>query len=269
MSTITFPAPDLSAKIDFCWSVTGDAASGGAFHELLPDSGVHLVVRLSSSGGKIVLLGLATEKASVELDRGSQYFGIRFHTAQAPRLADVRASELTNGYVELTRMGGRTVDSVADELWSLPDAASRQRLMEDLLRRAAPPLVGDRRCRVAALLLETHGGSLRVDELARELGFHVRSLERTFREELGVTPKRLIRLVRLRHVLGALHAGRFGTLAELAHAAGYSDQPHMIRDFKQLTGRAPGEEDAFRARPLESAQTRIVHRRDRRNPPRP
>ena len=92
MSTITFPAPDLSAQIDFCWSVTGDAAGGAAFHELLPDSGVHLVVRLSSSGGRMVLLGPATEKASVELDRGSQYFGIRFRTAQAPRLADVRAS---------------------------------------------------------------------------------------------------------------------------------------------------------------------------------
>jgi AraC-like DNA-binding protein len=261
MSTITFPAPDLSARIDFCWSVTGDAAGGAAFHELLPDSGVHLVVRLSSSGGRMVLLGPATEKASVELDRGSEYFGIRFRTAQAPRLADVRASELTNGYVELSRLGGRAVDSVADQLRSLPDAASRQRLIEDLLRRAAPPLVGDRRCRVAAQLLETHGGSLSVDELARELGLHVRSLERTFRNELGVTPKRLIRLVRLRHVLGALHAGRFGTLAELAHAAGYSDQPHMIRDFKQLTGRAPGEKDAFRARPLASAQTRIVHGR--------
>ncbi len=64
-------------------------------------------------------------------------------------------------------------------------------------------------------------------------------------------------------MLGALHAGRFGTLAELAHACGYADQPHMIRDFKQLTGRAPGEKDAFRARPLVSAQTRIIHGRRR------
>jgi hypothetical protein len=35
----------------------------------------------------------------------------------------------------------------------------------------------------------------------------------------------------------------------------------MNRDFKELTGRAPGEKDAFRARPLAGApETRIVHR---------
>jgi hypothetical protein len=35
----------------------------------------------------------------------------------------------------------------------------------------------------------------------------------------------------------------------------------MIRDFRQLTGRGPGEKDAFRTRPLATCETRIVHRR--------
>lgn len=259
MSTLTLPAPDLARQIDVCWSV--EAGKGGkAFREFFPDAGAHLVIRFTSSSARAVLLGPATEKLNVELDEGADYLGIRFRTGQAPRLADVRASELTNRFAELTRLGGERVETVAERLRAATDGGARQRLVEVLLRRELPPLVADERCRRAAQLLERHGGRLRIDELARELGLHARSLERLFLANLGIAPKRLARLVRLRHVLGELHAGRWASHAELALACGYSDQPHLVRDFKALTGRTPGEKDAFRNRRLERAHARIVHR---------
>jgi AraC-like DNA-binding protein len=261
MSTITLPARDLAERVDFCWSIRQGQNDRARFREFLPDSGVHLVFRFSPSSSSASLVGPATERATVELDEGSEYFGVRFRTAQAPRLTDVRAAELTNGYARLSSLGGRSVDSVADQLRSLPDVAARQHLIEELVRRAPPPLVEDGRCRAAALHVERTAGRVDVQELARELGLHVRALERTFRSELGIAPKRLIRLVRLRHLLGALRAGRFQTLADLAHASGYADQSHMIKDFRQLTGRGPGERDAFQTRPLATGDTRIVHRR--------
>ncbi len=93
-----------------------------------------------------------------------------------------------------------------------------------------------------------------------EVGLHVRSLERLFVDQLGIAPKRLARLVRLRHVLGGLHSGGHRNLAELALACGYSDQPHLIRDFRALMGRRPGEAGAFRSRRVACAETRVVHR---------
>jgi len=235
-------------------------AAEGLFREFLPDSGVHLVIRLSPSGGRMALLGPATEKASFELVPGATYLGVRFRTAQAPRLADLPAAELTDGHAEVLRIGRRPADAVMDELQSLPDLAARQRLLEPLLRWPAPPLVTNARCRNAARAVEARGGQLRVHDLAREAGLHVRSLERLLRAELGISPKRLIRLVRLRQVLGALHHGGYGTLADLAHACGYADQPHMVKDFRHLTGFAPSQERARRGAPLVAALTRIVHR---------
>lgn len=259
------PSPALAARIDVVWSVPASrvprAPGGGTtFRELFPSSGMSLVVRLSTSGSRMVLLGPAAEKAAVELDPGAEYLGVHFRTGQAPRLADASPSELTNAHVEVTRIGAERADALADRLCAVPDLASRQRILEELLL-ALPPLARDARCREAALLLERRAGVLRVDDLAGRLGLHVRSLERRFVEHLGLPPKRLARLVRLRHVLGRLHRGRFGTLADLAHDCGYADQAHMTRDFKELTGRAPGDKDAFRARPLGGApETRVVHR---------
>jgi AraC-like DNA-binding protein len=261
MVRLARPSAALASRIDLVWSLAAPPRrTGKSFRELFPSSGMSLVFRLSPSGSRAVLLGPAAEKASVELAGGAEYVAVHFRTGQAPRLADATPSELTNAHVDVSRIGGVAVDALAERLWSLPDLASRQRALEGLLG-GLPPLARDARCREAGLLLEASGGCLRVDELARRLGLHVRTLERRFVEHLGLPPKRLARLARLRNVLGRLHQGGHGNLTELAHACGYADQAHMTRDFKELTGRAPGEEDAFRARALAgSPETRVVHR---------
>ncbi len=260
VGVFTAPAPDLTDRIDLCWASGGAPGASTSLHEFFPDAGVHLVLRLSQAGCRLVLLGPSTELATIERVPGAEYLGVRFRAGQAPRLADVRSAELTDGLVELTRLGGTSVESLGERLLELGDQAARQRALEALVRRSTRPLVEDPRARRATLLLEARRGDLRVDALAAELGLHVRRLERSFLASFGMTPKRMARLVRLRYVLGALHAGGFGTLADLAQACGYSDQPHLIRDFKALTGRRPGDAHASRSRTLARAETRVFHR---------
>jgi AraC-like DNA-binding protein len=259
-SVILPPPPGLSGQIDLCWGTPGTAGLGITLHDFFPDAGAHLIFRHSPRGCRAVLLGPTTERATVEREAGAEYLAIRFRAGQAPRLADVGSAELTNGFVELTRLGGLPIEAVAERLRLLPDLASRQRALAELLRAEAPPLVRDVRCRRATLLLEAHGGQLRVEALAAELGLNVRGLERLFVQHFGMTPKRMSRLVRLRNVLGALHSGAFSNLGELAHACGYSDQSHLIRDFKELTDRLPGDKDAFLNRRLSHPETRVIHR---------
>ena len=252
------PAPELARQIEHCWSAIPEG-SGRSFYEILPDGNMNLMFRFSSSGWRLTLLGPRTETASVELDAASDYFCMSFRAGQALRLADVHPAELTDNFVEIEKLGGERVDSLADRLHSL-GPASRQVVMEGLVRGAAP-LVRDARCREAAALLSLHRGVLRVNDLADGLGLHVRSLERLFLEQVGMTPKQQARLVRLGSLSAALRTGGYASLAGLAHAFGYADQSHMIRDFKELTGRLPGEKGAGDMRLVEGEPlTRIVHR---------
>lgn len=254
------PAPDLTSRVEMIWFRSNQGTSGTAFHEFFPDSSANLILRWSSVAARLVLLGPVTERAAVELDGGSEYLGVRFRAGQAPRLSDLSPLELTNAHAELTSLGGVSLDDLCERLAAAPGLPARQAIIEELIRDA-PPLARDERGRRAASLVETHRGQLRVDDVAEALGLSARSLERLCLQQLGVGPKRLARLVRLRHVLVRLQAGNFGTLAELAHACGYADQPHLIRDFKQLTGRLPGEKDAFRTRPIAGApRAAVVHR---------
>lgn len=95
-------------------------------------------------------------------------------------------------------------------------------------------------------LAAAHGG-LDIGTLATELSCSRRHLSGRFRAELGLAPKTLARLLRFRRTLELLDAG--GALADVAAAAGYSDQPHLNRDFRAFADCTPRE---YLARRLET-----------------
>ena len=66
-----------------------------------------------------------------------------------------------------------------------------------------------------------------------------RRLERAFRDRVGVSPKRLARILRFRSAYVALARG--GAQAAVAFDAGYADQAHLLRDFRELAGAPPSQ----------------------------
>lgn len=249
MMLIEEPASGRSQQVAMRWFLSSGRGNGTAAYEVLPKSNVDLIFRSSPSSCEMLLLGPVTERTLVEFDLASDYSGVRFFTDRTPRLADFSPSDLVDRRVELTKVMGQAADALAERLHLLPAQASKHRVMEELVQ-GGEPLIRDERCRRGAALLEASGGKLRVSELAAELGLSTRSLERLFCSHLGIPPKRLARLIRLREFILTLRAGGFRSLANLAYAHGYTDQAHMIKDIKELTGRLPGRTGFCRAKPL-------------------
>jgi AraC-like DNA-binding protein len=116
--------------------------------------------------------------------------------------------------------------------------AARRAVVAAFVERLEPrPLAPELRWAYARL--ERSHGAARVEELARETGWSRRHLTQRFREEIGMPPKAFARLLRFERAIGLLRAGE--PLAEAAYAAGYADQPHMNRDFRDFYGAPPGE----------------------------
>jgi AraC-like DNA-binding protein len=78
---------------------------------------------------------------------------------------------------------------------------------------------------------------VRIRALAKELGTSQDPLEKRFRRVVGASPKQFAKIVRFLQVVRGFEGGR--SLTELAHQAGYFDQPHLVRDFRAVTGEAP------------------------------
>ncbi|UMP01245.1 AraC family transcriptional regulator [Amycolatopsis sp. EV170708-02-1] len=83
----------------------------------------------------------------------------------------------------------------------------------------------------------TSRGRVQVDSLAGEVGWDRKRLWSRFRSQLGISPKRAIRLVRFDHAAHLLANGH--AAAGVAAESGYVDQSHLHREVKAFTGLTP------------------------------
>jgi AraC-like DNA-binding protein len=60
-----------------------------------------------------------------------------------------------------------------------------------------------------------------------------------FKSHVGVTPKRVARIYRFARLILSIDALRPVDWSELAQTAGYFDQAHFSREFKEFTGHTP------------------------------
>jgi AraC-like DNA-binding protein len=158
----------------------------------------------------------------------------------AHRLLGVPLGALANRLVALEDVLGAFATELEERLAAAPDASARHALAQRLLgarlrdERAPAPEVAH-----AVRRLRASRGSARIEALAAEVGWSRRHLGARIREELGLPPKALARLVRVEEAARRVRAGE--PLADVAFGCGYADQPHFNRDFRELVGCSPGE----------------------------
>jgi transcriptional regulator GlxA family with amidase domain len=81
-------------------------------------------------------------------------------------------------------------------------------------------------------------GELRVSLMAEGAGLSARQFRRRFRASVGLSPKELARLRRLRTSAASLVATN-DPWVELAAGHGYADQAHLVREYRALLGVTP------------------------------
>jgi AraC-like DNA-binding protein len=86
--------------------------------------------------------------------------------------------------------------------------------------------------------LGARGGDVRIAALAQELGCSRRYLHARLREEVGVPPKTLARLLRFDAARRRLQGGEQRP-AEVAAHCGFCDEAHLFREFRALGGTTP------------------------------
>jgi AraC-like DNA-binding protein len=150
--------------------------------------------------------------------------------------------ELSQRVVTIEELFGRGGMLLREALAEAPGWAERFALVDEflltLLDRARSPVPSVTR---ALGRLRESGGTVPVGVIAGEIGCSRRHLISRFREQVGVTPKLLARILRFEHVVSLVDARTEMGWAEIAQVCGYYDQAHMIRDFHQFAGGPPSE----------------------------
>jgi AraC-like DNA-binding protein len=233
------PSPDLAEWVERHWIVEWDLREPFT-QELVTHPCVNLVFETHVA----LIHGVITGRSAKTIAGAGKGVGVKFRPGGFHAFLPVPAHTLTDTALTLEQAFG--ADPHTAVLAAGEDRAQIA-VVERFLRGLDPQ--PDPQCtEVAELfrLILADPAITRVDQLATRAGRSPRSLQRLFREYVGVTPKWVLQRLRL-HEAAERMAGGAGDWAALALDLGYFDQAHFIKDFKAITGRSPAEYAALAA----------------------
>ena len=260
MFTNLTPRPPLGQWVDVIWDCEG--FSSPQYRELrLPTLGAELVFNLEDAPLRFADLGSAkaVDRAGAAALAGATRFaslsgphtrpfvldtsrplvalGVHLKPIALASLFRVNAAELKNTHLPLEDLLGVDQLDVWYRLREANNARRRIKVVSDwLLERlsgspqphwAVPPAL---RC--------LRWGVDKVRLIASDAGLSERRLSAVLREQTGLGPKMYVRLGRFHRALDKV-SGTSVDWARLANDAGYYDQSHLIRDFRDFSGLTP------------------------------
>lgn len=231
------PPPDLAPWIAHFWMVGWDLRGLDPYQpETLPHPNVHVVFEKGAS----LVNGVATGRFARLLEGQSQVFGIKFKPGGFRPILGRPVSTITNRSIPARRLLG----PVAGQLELLTAQASSEGPLVEAascwLRSVLPEpdeAIAEADRLVTGILEDCE--ILTVNALAVRTGMGKRSLQRLFREYVGVPPKWVIRRYRLHELVERLNAGVRLNWSQVALDLGYFDQAHLVNDFRSVTGYSP------------------------------
>ena len=249
-----WPAPPaLRAWVEVFWSYRAREAQrdivAGTRHRVVPETGVSLFVT-SRSGRRgavedlgLWLMGPIVRSRMFAPDLRVRLDGVRFKIEACRPLLGLHPADHADAIDELPVLSTARLRGAVRSL----HAVRGQREIPHLLAVATGALVEARTPARAgapahALLervrLRPHA-PLRLAEQAAVLGASERHIRGLVRETTGRGPKYFHRVRRFQHVVSLGDSAWRPRWSMVAASAGYVDQAHLIREFRDLTGLTP------------------------------
>ncbi|HSI61175.1 MAG TPA: helix-turn-helix domain-containing protein [Ideonella sp.] len=244
MALILPPIPALSHCVHSVWASEPRAS---ARERVLPTGGMHLAVRLQGGPvrlfaseadgvgeriGEAVVAGARDACYIKDMSVPARSVGVQLLPGAAAALFGVSAAALSGRHVSLHQLWGSDADRLLQRLHEAPDTRAQLAVLQSSLLGRLRPM---RAMHPAVAQALAPGPSARFDAP----GISQRHFIACFRDATGLTPKRYARLQRFQRLLRGLASAPARPWAELALAAGYSDQSHCIREFREFAGVAP------------------------------
>lgn len=234
------------------------AAAAHADWTVVPDGSSHVIVhRTDGSRGpettRVSIVGARSASTRIDVRFRRWTVGVRLRPGALPLLTGLPAGDFTDRSTPAEDVWGPSSARMCDAVSEAGDPGSMlHALVSFLLSNPGASMERDWKARALTESLG-HGGAdttavhshsragshFRVGATAESMGVSVRALRSVSRDLIGLPPKRLARIHRL-HSAIALGAGSPApSWSRIAITAGFADQPHLVREYRNLLGETP------------------------------
>jgi len=250
------PGPPLDRFIECFWCLSD--APPHARERILPSGTLELVINLAEDEFRIydpegrcrrfsgaMISGAYRRFFVIDTREHASVVGVHFRPGGAAPFVGVPAGAIADAHLDLEAVWGWRAGELRERLCCAATPAERFNVLERALRaRVDLSRTPHGAVRLALDHLDRSGAG--VGELAARAGLSHRRLIEVFGAEIGMTPKLYGRVRRFQRALALSRRARPADWAGLAHASGYCDQSHMIREFVELSGFSPVDLDGHR-----------------------
>lgn len=266
------PHPALQQHIKCFW-IFENSYGPNHCERMIPDGYIDLVFhygqrpKLAIDGKEVhkpadFLGGHLVNAALLRFSGNLKMFGIKFYPWASASLYKMPAYELNNLRIPVAEILGKWVN----EYWGMMyEELNRGNyrfvigILENILcRKLYPEDKKQQLLKYCFGKIMLSKGSATISSVSKELGYSPRYTQKIFKEKKGMPFQHYCRLYRLQNVLKKIKSDNDDSLTGLAHASGYYDQSHFIRDFTAFTGLTPlrfiSEEHLYISQNLETLQ---------------
>jgi len=246
------PDPALAAHVHCSWSFSGD--EDGLEQAVPPDGRCELIVHRGrpyeergSDGAwqvqpALLFAGQLTRPLVLRSRGAVAVIGVRFTPAGAWAFVGRPLASCTDHRIDLAALyGAPAAATLGARLAGVADEHERIAIAGRYVAARIAAMHG-RRDHAVELCVErllASEGRVTLAALSAIAGVSERQLQRRFAEVVGISPRMLAVVVRLRRVFDALRDAPWSSWSERAQTAGFFDHPQMARDFRRLLGTAP------------------------------
>ena len=244
------PGPPLSRFVAYLWWMRDVPVH--TVERIVPSGTLELVVNLRDDEIGIYRAGAAQRQrysGAVVSGAYHEYFvadtsahasiaGVHFKPGGAGAVLGLPPGELADRHVDLACLWGRAAIELRERLCAAATPAERLDTLESILQSRLPARrAGHDAVPLALAHLARPGVTVR--DVAASVHLSWRRMIEVFTAEVGMTPKRLQRVLRFEHACRLARQLQTPDWARVAQVCGYFDQSHLIHDMRQLTGLSP------------------------------
>lgn len=248
------PSEKLTDLVKCYWTLENPKQATPHRQTIVPDGCMEMIFHYGDlykqyleNGNSIVqprcfVIGQLTQPLEIAPTGSTGIFSVRFHPNGFLTSASIPIKKMENTAVSLEKLFGKDGTEIEQRILSATSTSERIKTIETfLLKRLQHAETIDYIIQSTITTILTVNGQLSVDELSKKTNINRRQLERKFSSTIGLSPKQLLKIIRLQTTLKLLLNKQFNSLTSLAYEGEYYDQSHFIKDFKEFTGLTPKE----------------------------
>lgn len=240
-------APVLEPWLEHYWTVRWDLDDDAApfRSEVVPHPAVHLTFESGTTDHHgfampaALVHGVPTRRFTFDVTGEGRVFGVKFRPGGFAAFTGADAAAWTGRVAPAAELLPDPDDLLAAVLSQETDAGRAGLVDAALAERCPEPDPRYERLLAIVAGMVADATIVTVGDVCERFDVAPRTLQRLFRDRVGVSPKWVLRRYRLHDAVTLIDAGEAGDLADLAARLGWYDQAHFTRDFTAQVGVPP------------------------------